>query len=55
MWSFVGKKSNKQWVWLALDRDTRQVVGLHVGSRDEVAARALWESLPAVYRACAQC
>ena len=25
MWSFVGSKSNKQWIWIALDRETRQV------------------------------
>lgn len=22
VWSFVGKKPNKQWIWLALDADT---------------------------------
>ncbi|MCP4208138.1 MAG: IS1 family transposase [Shimia sp.] len=55
LWSFVGKKSNKQWVWLALDVDTRAIVGVHVGRRDEQAARQLWASLPLVYRQCAVC
>ena len=53
MWSFVDHKSNKQWVWLALDADTREIVGVYIGKRDEVAACQLWNSLPAVYRQCA--
>lgn len=52
MWSFVDNKGNKQWVWLALDADTREIVGVYIGARDEAAARQLWESLPAVYRQC---
>ena len=50
LWSFVDNKGNKQWVWLALDADTREIVGCYIGARDEAAARKLWESLPAVYR-----
>ena len=53
LWSFVDNKGNKQWVWLALDADTREIVGVYIGARDEAAARKLWESLPAVYRQCA--
>jgi IS1 family transposase/transposase-like protein len=53
MWSFVGKRKNKQWVWLAIDRDTREVVGVHVGNRDAFGAQALWKSLPPIYRQCA--
>ena len=26
MWSFVGLKHNKQWIWLALDSDSREIV-----------------------------
>ena len=26
LWSFVGKKKNQVWVWLAMDSATRQVV-----------------------------
>ena len=29
MWSFVGLKHNKQWIWLALDSDSREIVGMH--------------------------
>jgi insertion element IS1 protein InsB len=49
----VGKKANKQWVWLAIDVDTGEIVGLYVGDRSEAGARGLWDSLPAVYRQCA--
>jgi len=53
LWSFVNHKGNKQWVWLALDVKTREIVGVYIGARDERAARKLWESLPPVYRQCA--
>lgn len=55
LWSFVGKKAQKQWVWLALDSETRLIVGCFVGSRDTDGVRGLWQSLPAVYRQCAVC
>ncbi len=42
-----------QWVWIALDAHTRQVVAAAVGARDEAGARALWENLPEGYRHCA--
>ena len=53
MWSFVGKKQQKYWIWLALDVDTSEIVGLYVGDRSEVGARQLWASLPPLYRQCA--
>jgi IS1 family transposase len=55
LWWFVGHKGNKQWVWLDIDRDTREIVGVAKGARYEATARALWKSLPAVYRQCAVC
>ena len=55
MWSFVGDKETKQWIWLAIDRDKHKIVGWYVGKRDEQAARQLWNSLPGVYRQCAVC
>lgn len=54
LWSFVGDKGNKQWVWLALDADTREIIGCQVGDRSRASARQLWQSLPAVYRQCAK-
>ena len=55
MWSFVGHKGNKRWIWLALDAATREIVGVHVGARDRAGAEGLWRSLPGVYRQCAVC
>ncbi|MCP4107993.1 MAG: IS1 family transposase [Desulfobacteraceae bacterium] len=55
MWSFVGRKKNKQWVWLAIDRATGQIIGFHVGGRTRKDAKKLWASLPGVYRQCAVC
>lgn len=52
-WSFVGNKKNKQWIWLALDVTTREIVGVHIGERGEIGAKELWNSLPGVYRQCA--
>ncbi|TAG39952.1 MAG: IS1 family transposase, partial [Oscillatoriales cyanobacterium] len=28
LWSFVDSKGNQQWVWLALDAETREIVGV---------------------------
>jgi IS1 family transposase len=50
LWSFVGRKKVRWWVWVALDKDTRQVVAMVAGDRDEATARALWDALPDEYR-----
>ena len=47
--SFVGKKANKQWLWLALDTRSRQVLAFHVGDRSRKSAQRLWDQLPATY------
>ncbi len=44
---------NEQWVWLAVDAQTREIVGVHIGNRTAVSAQALWKSMPPVYRQCA--
>lgn len=49
LWSFVASKANKQWVWLAMDRDTREIIACHVGSRNDEGAIALWHNLPDCY------
>ncbi|MBD1835663.1 hypothetical protein H6F61_23985 [Cyanobacteria bacterium FACHB-472] len=53
LWSFVNHKGDKQWVWLALDAQTREIVGVHIGDRNAASAQALWQSMPPVYRQCA--
>jgi IS1 family transposase len=55
MRSFVKNKQKKQWLWIALDRNTREIVGLYIGYRSKKSAEELWQSLPPVYRQCAIC
>jgi IS1 family transposase len=50
MWSFVGRKKVRWWVWVALDADTRQVVAMVTGGRDVAPAECLWDALPDAYR-----
>ena len=48
LWSFVDSKGNQQWVWLALDAQTREIVGVHIGDRS-----AVWLKLYGIQ--CHQC
>jgi insertion element IS1 protein InsB len=50
MWSFVQKKANKPWVWIAMDAPSRQVMAFHVGGRSRDSAQELWAKIPLVYR-----
>jgi IS1 family transposase len=46
IWSFVGKKENKRWLWLILERRTRQIIALHIGDRSQRSAETLWAKVP---------
>jgi insertion element IS1 protein InsB len=50
MCSFVKKTAHKQWLWLAMDKTTGQIMAYHVGDRSRDSARQLWANLPTVYR-----
>ena len=50
LWSFVGFKANRHWLWVALDGASRQVVALFVGDRSADGALGLWQALPEAYR-----
>ena len=50
LWSFVQKKANPYWVWIVMDKQTRQIITFHVGDRSQDSAQQLWASIPAVYR-----
>jgi insertion element IS1 protein InsB len=52
VWSFVGTRRNKRWLWVARCRRTRQVVAFVIGDRSEATCRQLWSRLPAAYRHC---
>jgi insertion element IS1 protein InsB len=48
--SFVQKKAHKQWVWIAMDATSRQVIAFHVGDRSHKSAEQLWAKIPHAYR-----
>ena len=50
LWSFVQQKANPRWVWLAMDKQTRQIIAFHIGDRSRDSAKQLWQNLPEVYR-----
>src|SRR5215210_1982685 len=41
LWSFVLKRANKRWVWVALCRATRQVVAYAIGDRSRATCQKL--------------
>lgn len=51
--SFVHRKKQKRWLWIALCRRTRQVVAFAIGDRSEKTCRRLFKRIPVAYRRCA--
>jgi insertion element IS1 protein InsB len=49
MSSFVQKKANKQWIWIAMDAQSRQVIAFHIGDRSRRSAKELWAKIPLAY------
>ncbi len=52
MWSFVNSKKNSVYIWLAIDRNSRKIIGCFVGDRTRKSALKLWASLPEIYQQC---
>ena len=50
LWSFVGAKAQTLWLWVALCRRTRQIVGWTLGDRSQQSAADLRAALPKGYR-----
>ncbi len=50
LWSFGDTKANRQWVWIAMDTDTRQIIAFHVGDRSRQSAEGLWGKIPTRYQ-----
>ena len=50
-WTFVLKRKNKRWLWLALCRRTRQIVAFAIGCRGVKTCRVLWSRIPQAYKA----
>lgn len=49
---FCGKKANKQWLWAAMCKSTRQIVGYVIGDRSEQTFRRLLRKIPIEYLRC---
>jgi insertion element IS1 protein InsB len=52
LWSFVLKKANKRWIWVALCRRTRQIVAYFIGDRSAASCLQLWRRIPSAYVRC---
>ena len=52
LWSFVGKKQKKRWVWIALCRNTRQIVSFVIGDRSAKTCARLYNKIPQQYKNC---
>ncbi len=50
MWSFVSCKAKKLWIWLALCKQTRQVVACVIGGRGSATCKKLWGNVPNAYK-----
>ena len=50
MWTFVGSRRRKAWLWLAVERASRRILAWVLGRRDAATARRLWQALPGRYR-----
>ncbi|MAU12332.1 MAG: IS1 family transposase [Anaerolineaceae bacterium] len=55
LWSFVAKKNQNRWIWLAQCRRTHQILTFYIGNRDEAACQQLWQRFPKAYFACPIC
>jgi len=50
MWTFVGRRKRKVWLWLAVERASRRIVAWVLGCRGAATARRLWAALPRRYQ-----
>ena len=46
MWSFVQKRTNKRWIWIAYDPVHRLVVAHFIGNRSNAAAKEFYKRIP---------
>jgi len=47
--SFVFRSKDKVWVWIAMNRETREIVASACGDRTENICRILWDRVPSAY------
>ncbi len=46
-------KWTKREIWLAMDRKTKEIIGIYTGDRSRESTKQLWNILPTIYRQCA--
>ncbi|MDD9953192.1 MAG: IS1 family transposase [Candidatus Woesearchaeota archaeon] len=52
LWTYVGSKQQRVWLWIALCRRTTQVVAYHLGDRTHDAFNTFYHSVPPAYAGC---
>ena len=50
--AFSKKKSQRVWLWLAVDRDGKRIVAWQLGGRDAKTGRKLWQKIKGVTPDC---
>lgn len=50
LWSYVKSKENPVYLWLAIARKTRQIIGFNLGDRTRKSPWDFWHSLPENYQ-----
>ena len=46
---FRAAEGQPHWVWIAMEKQTRQIIAFHVGDRSQDSAKQLWAKTPEVY------
>ena len=50
LWSFIFRSKDKVWVWITMNRETREIVASACGERSENTCRILWDRVPSAYK-----
>jgi insertion element IS1 protein InsB len=50
MWSFVGSKAVKQWIWLVMNTANRQIIAFHLGGRGKEDAELLFDKVALIFK-----
>ena len=50
LWSFVFRSKDKVWVWIAMNREIREIAASGYGDRTENTCRILCDRVPSAYK-----
>jgi insertion element IS1 protein InsB len=45
LYSFIGRKENRKWVWMAICRNTKRMLGFQIGGRGKKTLQKLYEKI----------